>query len=222
MYRIGEFSLQLYTYEESGNSYKVRLLLSFLRIECDFVDVDLMQDEQHQAAYLAINPRGEVPTLVDGELTLRDSAAILVYLANQHGITPWWSADAGEQAAIVEWLAFAASWVQYGVFTARAIVSFGISANGLPHDFRESLDAALIRAQQSLAILDQHLGAAAWLACARPTIADIAVFPYVALAPMGDISLESYPRVCAWIERFKALPGFVPIAGLDDPNYRKP
>ena len=70
-------------------------------------------------------------------------------------------------------------------------------------------------------ILDAHLEHQAWLTGAQPTIADIANFPYVALAPMGDISLSPYPAVEAWIARFKALPRFIPIDGLDDPGYRR-
>lgn len=213
--------MKLYSYEESGNSYKVRLLLSLLGVDYERVDIDLMIDEQHQQDYLAVNPRGEVPALADGDLLLRDSAAILVYVAARHGGAPWWSSDPAEQAQIVEWLAFAASWVQYGVFTARAVVSFGIPANGLPPDYEENLEGARIRGRRSLEILDEHLARQDWLACGRPTIADIAVFPYVALAPMGDIALTPYPQVEAWIGRIRALPGFVPIAGLDDPDYRK-
>lgn len=214
--------MKLYSFEESGNSYKVRLLFSFLGVDYERVDVDLMADEQHQPAFLAVNPRGEVPALVDGEVLLCDSAAILMYVAARHGPRPWWSDAPDEQAHILEWLAFAASWVQYGVFTARAILSFGISANGLPHDYRgESVEAAQMRGRHSLEILDQHLRTRDWLACGRPTIADIAVFPYIALAPMGDVALDPYPAVCAWIERFKSLPGFVSIAGLEDPRYRR-
>ncbi len=213
--------MKLYTYEESGNSYKVRLLLALMGVEVEQVEVDLMADEQHGAAFLAINPRGEVPALVDGDLVLRDSAAILVYLAGQHPERGWWSTDPAAQAQITEWLAFAASWVQYGVFTARAVVAFGIPANGLPPDFpHDVLAEARVRGEKSLAILDGHLAAHEWLACERPTIADIAVFPYVALAPMGEISLEPWPAVRAWIARIRALPGFVPVAGLDDPRYR--
>lgn len=212
--------MKLYTFEESGNSYKVRLLLSFLGLDYERVEVDLMTDEQHQADYLAVNPRGEVPALQDGDVLLRDSAAILVYLAGKHD-GGWWSDQPAEQAAIVEWLAFAASWVQYGVFTARAVVSFGIPANGLPPGYEENLEGAAIRGRRSLEILDEHLASGDWLACGRPTIADIAVFPYVALAPMGDISLEPYAEVRAWIERIKQLSGFVSIPGLDDPDYRK-
>ena len=85
--------MKLYTYDESGNSYKVRLLMSFLGVDYEKVDVDLMADEQHQPPFLAINPRGEVPVLVDGELVLRDSAAILVYVAGRHGDGQWWPAD---------------------------------------------------------------------------------------------------------------------------------
>ena len=213
--------MKLYTMTESGNSYKVRLLLSMLELEYETVEVDLMADEQHSPAYLSINPRGEVPTLQDGDLLLRDSAAILVYLAGRYAPHTWWSQDPAQQAAITEWLAFAASWIQYGVFTARAIVSFGIPANGLPADYPESLEGAKIRGRRSLEILDSHLADHPWLCCGRTTIADIAVFPYVALAPMGGISLEPYTSVLAWIARFKALPGFVPIAGLDEPDYRK-
>lgn len=213
--------LFLYTHDESGNSYKVRLLLSFLEIPCDMVEIDLMQDAQHQPPFLAINPRGEVPALADGNAVLRDSAAILFYVASQRSADHWWSRDLLEQAQIIEWLAFAASWVQYGVFTARAMVSFGIPANGLPADFTDNLEAARIRGRRSLEILDAHLGPRDWLVAQRPTIADIAVFPYVALAPMGDILLQPYPAVLAWIARFKQLPRFIPMAGLEDPNYRK-
>lgn len=214
--------MKLYSHPESGNSYKVRLLLALLGVDCECVDVDLMSDAQHQPAYLAVNPRGEVPALVDGNVVLRDSAAILLYVAGRHGPRPWWSDDVAEQADIQQWLAFAASWVQYGVFTARALVAFGIPANGLPADFTgESLEGARIRGRKSLDILDQHLRVRPWLACGRPTIADLAVFPYVALAPMGDIELTPCPAVLDWIARIRALPGFIPIAGLDDPGYRR-
>jgi len=214
--------MKLYTVEESGNSYKVRLLLSLLSVDYEAVEIDFFSDEHHQPAYLAINPRGEVPTLEDGDVRLRDSAAILVYVGAKHGNGRWWPQDPIEQATIVEWLAFAASWVQYGVFTARAIVSFGIPANGLPPDYKENLEGAKIRGRRSLEILDEHLSGTDWLVANRPTIADIAVFPYIALAPMGDIALEPYPRVLEWIARIKHLPGFVGIPGLDDPDYRKP
>lgn len=214
--------MKLYTYEESGNSYKVRLLLSFLGLSYESVDVDLMQDAQHQAPHLAVNPRGEVPALIDDEVELVDSMAILIYLATKYDKQRTWFPETPETMAdVAQWLAFAASWVQFGVFSARAILSFGIAANGMPHDFEANVEEGQIRGNHSLEILDSHLSSRQWLALERPTIGDIAVFPYVALAPMGDIPLTPYPAVMAWIERFKQLPGFMPIKGLDDPMYRR-
>lgn len=216
-------SLKLYSYNESGNSYKVRLLASLLKVDLEIVELDYFSDEQHSEKFLKINPKGEVPALVDGDIVLTDSAAILVYLAGKYSDkNTWWSEDLVEQAKIVDWLAFAASWVQFGVFTARAILSFKGPYNGLGLESTEqTFKEAKIRGHKSLAILDGVLKDREWLANNRPTIADIAVFVYVALAPMGDISLEPYPNVRAWIERIKDLPNFIKIDGLDDPLYRR-
>ncbi|ODM24039.1 hypothetical protein SI65_01629 [Aspergillus cristatus] len=215
----------LYSNEASGNSYKARLLASFLDIPLDIIQVDLHHGEQRGEKFLSLNPKGEVPTLVDGDLVLTDSAAILVYLAGKYHNPDgngWWSTDVIEQALITDWLAFAASWVQYGVFTARAIVSFGGAFNGLGSASTEqTLREAKIRGEKSLQILDQHLESVEWLVLGRPTIADIAVFPYVALAPMGNISLEPFGNVRRWIGRIRELPRFIPIDGLDDPLYRR-
>ena len=214
--------MELYEHPESGNSHKVRLLLSFLGLEYESVVVDLMADEQHQAPFLAVNPRGEVPVLVDDEVVLRDSMAILVYLATQYDERRHWlPEDSAGTASVMEWLAFAASWIQFGVFTARALVSFGISGNGLPHTFKGSLEEARLRGTTSLTIMEQQLSGRDWLCGETPTIADVACFPYIALAPMGDISLEPYPAVQAWIAQFKKLPGYLTMPGLEDPDYRK-
>ena len=214
--------MKLYEHPESGNSHKVRLLLSFLGLEYESVVIDLMTDEQHQAPFLSVNPRGEVPVLVDDDVTLRDSMAILVYLATRYDERrQWLPKDSAGTASVMEWLAFAASWIQFGVFTARALVSFGISGNGLPHTFKGDLEEARLRGTTSLTIMEQQLSGRDWLCGDTPTIADVACFPYIALAPMGDISLEPYPAVQAWIARFKKLPGYLTMPGLEDPDYRK-
>ncbi len=213
--------IRLHEHPESGNSHKVRLLLSFLDVPYESVTVDLLAGEQLGEVFRAVNPRGEVPVLVDDGVVLRDSMAILVYLARRYDPSGrWLPADPAAEGAVMEWLAFAASWIQYGVFTARAVVAFGIGGNGLPHDFAVDPTEGQTRGARSLEILETALGERDWLAAAHPTIADVACFPYIALAPMGAVSLDPYPAVRAWIERFSALPGFVDMPGLADPGYR--
>jgi len=215
---------KLYTYKESGNCYKVRLLAALLDIQLGDVEIGFFNDEHHSPDFLAINPRGAVPALVDGDKVFTDSAAILVYLAGAYpnrGSTrapsSYWSSDVAEQAAIVDWLAFAATWIQNGVCKARGIVSFDWPANCS----EQILAEAQSKGKQSLEILQHRLERNEWLTLGHPTIADVAVFVYVALAPMGDVSLEPYPAVRTWIERVRMLPGFIPIEGLDDPMYRR-
>ncbi|KAI9668224.1 MAG: hypothetical protein M1821_001044 [Bathelium mastoideum] len=207
---------KLYTWGRSGNCYKIRLLAALLGIKLDHIEVDYLKDEQHSPEFLAINPRGQIPALVDGDKVFTDSAAILVYLAGSPSVSgatqaplPFWSNDVVEQAAIVDWLAFAASWVQGGVATARATILFrGISPSTQP-----ILDQATTKAHKSLEVLQTRLHANDWLALHRPTIADVAVFSYVALAHEGNISLDRYPAVESWISKVRNLPEFIPIDG---------
>lgn len=118
--------------------------------------------------------------------------------------------------------------ITLGVFTNRAILSYNGPYNGLGNNQRWSqgrltnmLEEGAIRGNYSLGVMQQHLENREWLALDRPSIADLSVFVYVALAPMGDISLEPYPAVLTWIEKVKKLPGFFAIEGLDDPMVRR-
>jgi len=220
---------KLFTYKESGNCYKVRLLAALLQIDLQEIELDFDNDEHKSPKFLLISPRGTIPTLVDGDRVFTDSSAILVYLAGTHtdagsSKTPssWWSVDIAEQAAIVDWLAFAATWVENGVCAARTLLSFEGMYNGLGSaNPDQTLVEAKIKGLKSLEILQKKLEEGEWLALRRPTIADIAVFAYVALAPMGDVSLETYPAVKGWIARMRNLPHFITIQGLDDPMYRR-
>jgi len=77
-----------------------------------------------------------------------------------------------------------------------------------------NIERATQKAEFILTQLDKHLSVRTWLEFEHPTIADIAVFPYIALAPDGKIDLAPYPHVLAWIDRVKQLPGYIPMAGL--------
>lgn len=198
--------IQLYGHEISGNSYKVRLLLELLKIEYEWVKVDLMKGEHKSPAYLALNPFGQVPLLIDGETKLADAQAILVYLARQYGGDRWLPLEALPLAQVVRWLSTTAGEVRQGPENARLHYLFGVTTI--------NIERAHQKAGYILTQLDQHLSTHTWLEFERPTIADIAVFPYVALARDGKIELDAYPNVLAWIDRVKQLPGYLPMAGI--------
>lgn len=200
--------IQLYGHELSGNSYKVRLFLELLNLEYQWIKVDLMKGAHKSPEYLAINPFGQVPLLVDGDTKLADAQAILIYLARQYGNDRWLPNEALPLAQVVRWLSTTAGEVRQGPENARLYYLFGAT--------NINIDRAHQKAAYILTQLNQHLSTRTWLEFDRPTIADIAVFPYVALAADGKIELQPYPHVLAWIDRIKQLPGFVGMAGIPE------
>ncbi|BFM38336.1 glutathione S-transferase [Synechocystis sp. LKSZ1] len=199
--------IKLYGHEISGNSYKVQLMLSLLNLDYEWVRIDLMKGAHKSPEYLAMNPFGQVPLLVDGEIQLADAQAILVYLARQYGGDQWLPTDALPLARVIRWLSTAAGEVRQGPENARLYHLFGAGTN-------INIERATQKSKLILTQLDQHLHVYTWLEFECPTIADIAVFPYVALARDGKIDLEAYPHVLAWIDRIKQLPGYIPMTGL--------
>ena len=198
--------MKLYDLDLSGNSYKCRLLLSMLGVDHDTVRVDMAKGEHRSPEYLAINPFGQIPTLVDGDNVLRDSQAILVYIARKQGAEDWLPLDAAEMAQVVSWLAFAENEIHHGPTVARAGNKFEVPGIDVP--------TAQKRAARALKLMDAHLDGRDWLALDRPTIADLACYPYTALAPEGGIDLPPYGHVLDWIRRIEALDGYVPMPGL--------
>ncbi|MDE0457795.1 MAG: glutathione S-transferase family protein [Chromatiales bacterium] len=196
--------ITLYGMALSGNAYKVRLLLELLGVEYEEVPVNLRNGENRTESFLALNPRGQVPTLVDGEVTVWDSQAILVYLARRYG-QEWLPTDPVPMAEVMQWLAVAENELLFGLARARAVVFFG-------RDFDLASSQAYGRA--GLEVLEQRLADHEWLAAGRPTIADIACMPYAALSHMGEIPLDAFPSVRAWIDRIRALPGFIAMEGI--------
>ncbi|PVZ20384.1 MULTISPECIES: glutathione S-transferase family protein [unclassified Pseudomonas] len=192
--------MKLYETPLSGNCYKVRLFAALAGIDMELIPVDLPGGAHKQPEFLALNPLGQVPVLVDGDTVVRDAQAILVYLAGRLGGLAWWPAQPHGQAEIMQWLSFASNEVQHGLCAARLVDKFGMALDK---------PGALAKAASALEVLDQHLAEHTWLAMGRPTIADCAVYPYVVLAPEGGVALEGYGHVGDWVERVKALPGYL-------------
>ena len=196
--------ITLYGGPRSGNAYKVRLLLNLLGLEFEETVVDLQAGDNRTEAFLALNPRGQIPTLVDGDVTVWDSQAILVYLARRYG-EAWLPVEPRPMAEVMQWLALAENELLFGLAQARAIKCFGRNGN---------LASAQAYGHAGLKVLEQRLAEHSWLATDKPTIADIACMPYAALSYMGDIALDDYPAVRTWIERARELPGFIAMQGL--------
>lgn len=179
-------------------------MLSLLELEYELVSVDLMKGEHKSPQFMKLNPLGQVPVLVDNDLVIRDAQAILVYLARCYG-SDWLPTEAELMGKVVQWLSMAANEIQHSLAAARKFFLLNAAID---------LELAQNRAHEILQIMDQHLAQRQWLECDRPTVADVACFPYVGLAADGKISLEAYSHVIAWINRLKQLPGYVGMPGL--------
>jgi glutathione S-transferase len=198
-------ALKLHDLELSGNCYKVRLFCALLGLKLDIAAVDFLGGAHKKSPLIDKNPFGEIPVFEDGGTVLRDSQAILVYLARKYGGESWLPTDAEGLAEVVSWLMVAENEVARGPNDARLHDKFG---------FKLDVEAAREKAKRIIALMEAHLAKRDWLALGRPTIADIACMPYVALSHEGGVSLQPYPRVRAWIDRIKALPGFITMPAL--------
>ncbi len=200
----------------SGNSHKVRMFLTMLGLPWrQQVPGSLRPASQD---LLDVNPAGCVPVLVDPNagVTITDSHAIIVYLALAYGAdkaASWFPTDPVRAAAVAKWMSFSANEV-HGSLTKVRVAELFDWAIPFP------LATAYSLSRQVLGYLDSELAKSGheWLAPgAAPTLADICVFPYVALAEAsskGQMSLAEYPAVAAWVARVKALPGFITMDGL--------
>ena len=193
-------TLKLYDLDRSGNCYKVRLLMSMLGLEYERMHTDSTAGETQTAEFKRLNPRGQIPVLVDGETVIWDSMAILVYLARRYGDERWLPTDALGEARVMQWLAVSENELLYGLARARVTVLFK-----RPFDLSQCHNDA----RPGLEAMEQRLTTDFWLAAEHPTIADVACYPYVSLAEVGQFSLEPYPAVRTWLQRFEGLPGWL-------------
>ena len=201
--------IQLYGHELSGNSYKAKLMLSLLDLNYDWIQVDLLKGAHKQPEFLTLNSFGQVPVLVDGDMILADAQAILVYLAQRYGGESWLPLDAESISRVARWLSTTAAEIRQGPESARLYYLFNATSI--------NREQATQKSDFILTQLNQHLAQREWLECGHPTIADVAVFPYIALAHDGKIDLSSYLSVLEWLERVKHLPGFIGMSGIETP-----
>jgi len=192
-------SYVLYGHPRSGNAYKTALMLSMTGTPYEFEAVDLMSGGNLEPEYLQINPLGKVPALRHGDLLLRQSHDTLRYLAEQTGkFAPnGWL----EEARVGDWIGFAVDFLGYGLARLRFELLFGAGPGPVLDYFKPTAD-------RGLGIIEPHLAANEWLACGRPTIADISVYPVMSYLADAGYDVADYPNVSGWLDRFRELPGF--------------
>jgi glutathione S-transferase len=202
--------IRLYRHPLSGHAHRVELFLSLLGLPCELIDVNMVRGAHKAPEFMAKNnPFGEVPVIEDGDVTLADSNAILVYLATRYDDAGrWLPRDAAGAARVQQWLSVAAGQLAYGPSKARFIKLFGA-----PLD----LDHAQAISRHLFEVLDRELAKRPFLAGETPTIADVALYAYTARAPEGGVPLEPYSHVRAWLARLEALPGFVAMRSSTPP-----
>jgi glutathione S-transferase len=201
--------IRLHRHPFSGHSHRVELLLSLLGLPYELVHVDLFAGEQKQAPFLAKNIFGQVPVIEDGEHTLSESTAILLYLAERYDEAGrYWPRTPQGKAQVARWFSVAAGPLVSGPALARQVK---LLKRNLDYD------AAVATATRLFTLLEGELSQRSFLVGDSASLADVTFYAYVAKAPEGGISLEPYPNLQAWLGRVEALPGFVPMAAAQKP-----
>ena len=196
---------KLYDLELSGNCYKVRLLASLVGLPLEIVPVDFLSGAHKKPPLIELNPFGEIPIFDDGGIVLRDSQAILIYIARKWGGETWLPTDPLGLTQVATWLMVAENEIARGPNDARLHDKFG---------YKLAVQVARRNAARILGLMEQHLSRETWLAVARPTIADVACMPYTALGHEGGVPLDNYPAVAAWVARVKTLPGYIGMPAI--------
>jgi len=190
--------VRIHYFAKSGHAHRALVFAKLSGIKHDAIPVDLASGAHKTPEFLSMNPNGQVPVLEDGDVIISDSNAILVYLARTYA-PDWMPSTAVDEANVQRWLTLAAGEIAFGSCAARLITVFGASLDS---------DFAIATATKAMEKLERGLEGRDWLVGDRPTIADVATYSYTAHAPEGNVSLDPYPNVQAWLARFEALAGF--------------
>ena len=195
--------MKLYNVAYSGNSYKVRLLLSQLGIPCETIEVDILNGESRTAEFLKINPNGRTPVLDDNGFVLAESNAILAYLAKGTSFLP---EDRKVFSLVFQWMFFE----QYSHEPYIATSRFWLQHKPDSHERTALLASKRDGGWAALKIMKGHLATNDFFV-GDYSIADIALFAYTHVSHEGGFALDDFPKIKAWIERVRAQAAFVPM-----------
>lgn len=197
--------IKLYDFLPSGNSYKVRLLLTQMGMPFERVDINILKGESRTPEFLSKNPNGEIPVLeLDIGKYLAESNAILVYLSEGTEFLPY---DRFLRAQVLQWLFFEQSSHQPFIAKSR----FWLSILGRPEEYRTAIEEQREPGYAALKVMENHLTTHEFFVSERYTIADIALFAYTHVAHEGGFDLTNFPAIKAWIKRVKSQSRYITI-----------
>ena len=200
--------MHLFDYLDSGNGFKVRLLLAQLGMQYEWTNVDIDKGETRTPEFLKRNPNGRIPTLLlDDGTYLAESNAILWYLAEGSRFVP---ATQLGRAQVLQWMFFEQYSHEPFVATPRYICRHFPA----DHPRRAELPARLEKGHAALKVMEGHLATRQFFVNERYSIADIALYAYTHVAPDGGLDLAPYPKVREWLARVAAQPQYVQLLAV--------
>lgn len=197
--------MRLYDFLDSGNGYKVRLLLHKLGQRYERIELDITKGETRTEAFLAKNPNGRIPALeLDDGSILPESNAIIFYLADGSAFLP---DDRLDRARCLQWMFFEQYNHEPSIAVARFIHHF--TTEDSPR--RAELPSLMEKGHAALAVMEGHLKTRPFFVADKLTIADIALYAYSHVADEGGFDLSGYPAVQAWLDRMATSEPHIPI-----------
>jgi glutathione S-transferase len=197
--------VKIYATPLSANGRKVLAVSRMLGIDAEIHLTNVYRGEGRTAGYLAINPSGKIPTLVDGGFILSESNAILIYLAEVHGAYRLWSRDARARCKIAQWLFWESAHWQPALSTCLAdLVGHRLLPERIPQP-RSAPDWNSGLLQPLLNILETTLSSQAFLTGEGVTIADFSVAGMTTYFRVANFPFHAFPAVSRWCARIEAL-----------------
>lgn len=196
--------MKLYDYLPSGNSYKVRLILSYLGLSYTHVPVNILQGESRDDDFLLKNPVGQIPLLelADGRC-IAESNAILYFLAEG---TPYWPKNVYDQSKALQWMFFEQYKHEPTIAVARYIHHYAMDTRV------DELENLIPKGYATLDIMEAYLVENLWFVGGGRSAADIALYAYTHVAGEGGYDLSRYPNIMAWLDRFSDHPKHIRIS----------
>ncbi|MGD0190528.1 MAG: glutathione S-transferase family protein [Rhizomicrobium sp.] len=186
---------------------RVLALAKHLQIDAEYIEMDLMAGAMKSADYAALNPNMKAPTLVDGDVVLWESSAIMAYLCNKVGSDMWPAHNPAEQVEVLQWL----SWNDHHWFPVTGAYYFQHvvkSTFNMGAPDRDALKGKADELRRYAKVLDGHLEGRNYVACGRLTIADFQLASMATYWQESEMPLEGFRNITAWIDRLLRIPAW--------------